>query len=186
MSTAMYHPNRVQPMLLLLFALLLTACATEATSEPNRAPTVAPVVAVGSCTLNLPTETSDEGAIRALLLAEGELVVQQNIESLMQLWDEGAYITDAKNSALDPADDQRWLDKDAIRHRYVRTVFPGAPAVAMPKDLIITIENAQATITATTQIGNEISPAGDRWVLRQSAGCWVIESLTYNLESNAN
>jgi hypothetical protein len=129
-----------------------------------------------------PSVTSDEEAIRAVIEAEADFVVQQEIKTLMQLWHDGAYIADAKNTPTDTTDDQQWLDKDAIRHRYVRTVFPGAPATASPKDLIITINGPQAVITATTQIGTEVSPAGDRWVLSTTDGCWGIDSLTYNLE----
>ena len=170
----------------MLLVLMSTACAIQATPQPLAQATQPVQSPIGSCILNLPPTTSDGEAIHALLVAEGELVVEQNIASLMELWNEGAHITDAKNTALDPTDDQQWLDKDAIRHRYVRTVFPGAPTVAMPKDLIITINDLQATITATTQIGNEVSPAGDRWELRKIGHCWIIESLTYNLESTAN
>jgi len=100
----------------------------------------------------------------------------------MQLWNTGAVVVDAKHTADDSSDDQQWLDKDAIRHRYVRTVFPGAPALAAPKDLVITITGTEATVIATTQIGNEISPGGDRWQLSKQDNCWVIDRLTYNLE----
>ncbi len=178
--------NIALSIILLLLVLVISACTAQEPSAPEAKATEPPLLSVGSCTLPLPQAPSDEDATRALLVAEGELVVKQNIESLMDLWNDGAHITDAKNTALDLTDDQHWLDKDAIRHRYVRTVFPGAPTVAMPKDLIITIDNLQATITATTQIGNEISPAGDRWELVKKGDCWVIESLTYNLESTTN
>ena len=102
----------------------------------------------------------------------------------MALWAEGAAIMDAKHTPDDPDDDQRWHDKDAIRHRYVRTVFPGAPASATPANLTITLDNNQATVRATTQIGGEVSPGGDRWTLVKQGGCWLIETLTYNLESS--
>lgn len=141
-----------------------------------------PPPAVGSCTLNLPANTTDEQAIQAVLAAEGDLVVKQKIDELMLLWQDGSRVTDAKNTPADSADDLFWLDKDAIRHRYVRIVFPGAPKQATPADLQIQIENNRATITATTQIGTEVSPSGDRWVLVKSTDCWQIESLTYNLE----
>jgi hypothetical protein len=116
-----------------------------------------------------------------MLRAEGQLVVDQQIEPLMALWADGSSITDAKNSP-DAADDQNWQDKDAIRHRYVRTVFPGAPAQASPADLQTTIAGDRATVMATTSIGSEVSPAGDRWTLVKRDGCWLLENLTYNLE----
>ncbi|RIK38418.1 MAG: hypothetical protein DCC55_21210 [Chloroflexi bacterium] len=139
-------------------------------------------VQTGSCTLSLPPDAGDEAAIRALLAAEGELVVKQEIDPLMDLWADGGFVSDAKNTPTNPDDDQFWLDKDAIRHRYVRTVFPGAPQQATPADLVIEIDAGRAVVTATTRIGDEISPAGDRWVLVQRGRCWLIESLTYNLE----
>lgn len=138
---------------------------------------------LGSCSLELASTVADEEAIRSVLAAEGEFVVQQEIDALMALWSEGATITDAKNTPNHPNDDQSWLDKDAIRHRYVRTVFPGAPAKADPKDLQIQLMDNRAIVTATTQIGAEISPAGDRWVLVKQGACWEIQSLTYNLET---
>ncbi|MBX3012980.1 MAG: hypothetical protein KF832_15800 [Caldilineaceae bacterium] len=153
---------------------LITGCVSAVPTPPPPP--------VGSCSLALPAAASDTDAIRALLTAEGELVVEQKIDALMQLWDDGAKIVNAKNTPDTTADDQAWFDKDAIRHRYVRTVFPGAPAQADPKDLEIQLFDNQAIITATTQIGDEISPAGDRWVLVRQHDCWLIERLTYNLE----
>lgn len=158
-----------------LCILLTTSCVAPA--EPT------PSALKGSCTLALPATASDEDAVRAMLTAEGDLVVAQNIDALMKLWGAGAKITDAKNTPDNPQDDQAWLDKDAIRHRYVRTVFPGAPAQAAPKDLQLEIVDNRAIVTATTQIGAEVSPAGDRWVLVKANNCWEIQSLTYNLEA---
>ncbi len=108
--------------------------------------------------------------------------MSQEIDALMALWADGSYVANAKHTPDDPEDDQFWRDKDAIRHRYVRTVFPGAPAAAVPADLTIAITGDQADVRSTTQIGGEISPAGDRWTLVKRGDCWLIESLTYNLE----
>lgn len=143
----------------------------------------APKPPAGSCTLNLAADAGDNAAVTAVLRAEGELVASQQIDALMALWAEGSAVVDAKNTPDDPGDDQRWRDKDAIRHRYVRTVFPGAPASAAPADLTITVEGDRATVRATTQIGGEVSPGGDRWTLVKQGGCWQIETLTYNLET---
>jgi len=136
----------------------------------------------GSCTLNLPTTTSDEDAIRAVLTAEGVLVVKQDINGLMALWADESFVADANNTPATQDDDELWRNKDAIRHRYVRIVFPGAPTASKPMDIIITLDGAQAVITSTTHIGNEISPAGDHWELVKVDGCWQIKSLTFNLE----
>ncbi|MEZ4860516.1 MAG: hypothetical protein R3C14_04390 [Caldilineaceae bacterium] len=161
--------------LILALSLLLAGCSSVIT--PQALPRT------GSCTLGIDPTAPATTHIEAVLKAEGDFVVKQKIDDLMALWSEGAYVVNAKNTPNDPTDDQSWLDKDAIRHRYVRTVFPGAPSKADPADLQIVIEGDHATITATTQIGNEVSPAGDRWTLGLHNGCWEIESLTYNLEA---
>lgn len=136
----------------------------------------------GSCGLSLAASASDEEAIQAMLNAEGQYVVSQDIDALMQLWMDGATVVDAKNTPDDVSDDQSWRDKDAIRHRYVRTVFPGAPDVAEPVDLTIRTTGDSAVVQGTTHIGDETSPAGDRWTLIKANDCWLIENLTYNLE----
>lgn len=153
-----------------LLALTLAACSAS------------PSPVGGSCTLNLPSDTSDDDAISAVIHAEGQLVVEQKIDALMALWTDGASITNAKNTPDAADDDQYWRDMDAIRHRYVRMVFPGAPKEASPADLKITHDGDRATVLATTHIGSEVSPAGDRWTLRKQGSCWLLENLTYNLE----
>jgi hypothetical protein len=153
-----------------LLALMLAAC----TGEPGPP--------AGSCTLDLPAGAGDEEAISAVLRAEGRLVVEQQIDPLMALWADGASIANAKNTPGIAEDDQFWRDKDAIRHRYVRTVFPGAPSQATPADLQITLDGDHASVLATTRIGDEVSPAGDRWTLVKRGSCWLLENLTYNLE----
>jgi hypothetical protein len=131
----------------------------------------------------LPAGTGDDAAISALLAAEGDFTVKQDIDSLMRLWAEGSRVVDAKNTPQDDADNQLWDGKDAIRHRYVRTVFPGNPSSAGPANLEITLEGDRAIVIATTRIGSEVSPAGDRWTLIRDGTCWLLESLTYNLET---
>src|SRR3954447_1599823 len=97
---------------LLFFTLLFAGCSSP-TPTPLPAPT--PVPAGGSCTLQ--DVKDDESAIRGLLTAEGQFVVSQNIDALMNLWAENARIMDAKNTPDDSSDDQIWEGKDAIRHR---------------------------------------------------------------------
>ena len=161
----------------LMIGLGLAGCRLTAA-----APTPTPGPPSGSCTLELQQDVSDEEAIAAVLQAEGTLMVDQAIDPLMALWGDGSTIADAKNTPDDESDDQRWIGRDAIRHRYVRTVFPGAPSAASPADLAITIDDDYAVVNATTNIGDETAPAGDRWELQKIDGCWQILSLTYNLE----
>ena len=63
------------------------------------------------------------------------------------------------------------------------TAAPTATATATATATSTETALETATVQSTTQIGAEISPAGDRWVLIKEAGCWSIESLTYNLEA---
>lgn len=161
-----------------LFILILTGCGAGVTSSP----TSSPAPRAGSCMLELGEGASDEDAIRAVVGAEGKLVVTQEVTPLMQLWTEDGFVADAKYTPDEEADDQRWIGSDAIRHRYVRTVFPGAPSAVQPADLDIVIDDARAVVRATTHIGDEVAPSGDRWELIKSDGCWYLNSLTYNLE----
>ena len=156
----------------LFFVLALAGC----TAPPSTA---------GSCRLALAQPGDDTAAIQAVITAEGRFVVTQEIDALMTLWAEDSYVANAKNSAENPDDDQFWRGKDAIRHRYVRTVFPGAPAAAAPPELTIIIDNGRAEVTATTRIGDEVAPGGDRWRLVKQGDCWLIDSLTYNLEATS-
>src|SRR5690349_19430578 len=70
---------------------------------------------VGSCSLPLDATATDEQAIRAVLAAEGELVVKQDINPLMALWADGSSVTDANNTPKNLDDDELWRNKDAIR-----------------------------------------------------------------------
>lgn len=162
--------------------LTLVTCCVWLMAGCKVSPESTTLPATGSCSLGLAPTVDASEAIQTILMAEGKLVVEQEIDALMNLWGEDATIINAKNTPAIPDDDQAWLGKDAIRHRYVRTVFPGAPTQADPKDLQIQILRDQAIVTATTHIGAEVSPAGDRWVLVRQNGCWLLENLTYNLE----
>jgi ketosteroid isomerase-like protein len=126
---------------------------------------------------------TDEEAIRQLILLEGQGVVSQDIEGLMNLWADDAAVTDAKHTPDEADDDAHWRGKDAIRERYVVLVFPGSPAAAGDKDIRLTMKGDTAFATATTVIGGEVSPGGDYWTFVKRAGRWWIEGLTYNLES---
>ena len=169
-----------------LAALLLTVMAVTACSpspEAGISPTGgASPVEIGSCGLELPDTAGDREAITALLRAESAYVVQQDGEALMRLWATDGRIADAKHTPADPGDDQTWEGADAIRHRYLRRVFPGNPSAARPADLTIVLDGDRATVTGTTRIGNEVSPNGDRWQVAKIEGCWVIKELVFDLE----
>lgn len=168
-----------QSLILLILLLWLAACSSPAPT-PQPTATVAPLG--GSCSLPQAVGVSDEDAIRALLVAEGEFVVAQTIDPLMRLWADHGRVVDAKNTPDVADDDQIWDGRDAIRHRYVRTVFPGAPALIDHSDETITLDGDHALVQATATIGAEVAPAGDLWEMVRQDGCWYLLSLTYNLE----
>ncbi len=160
-------------LILLTLLMLISGCAPAATAPA--APTRIPLAAVG-------TPASDEEAIAQILAAEGRGVVVKDIDLLMSLWVEDGKVVDARHTPDDSSDDLIWQGYYAIRDRYITLVFTGNPASAAPADLHIEISGDRAVVTSTTQIGAEISPAGDRWTLVRTSAGWRIESLTYNLE----
>ncbi len=158
-----------------IFLLMLLACTQ--TTPPTEIQSSAKV---GSCALG--DFSTDEAAITAVLNAEGQFVAEKNIDALMNLWAVDGVISDAMHTPNDPADDRHWRGEDAIRQRYVYRVFPGAPAESQQKSLEIAVSGAQAVVTGTTRIGDEVSPGGDRWELRRTNNCWKILTLEYNRE----
>jgi hypothetical protein len=181
---AILETDEMPPYLrVLISCILLAIVALGACTAPRRAaaPASQPVARpAGTAT---PPPATDEEAIRQLVVLEGQDVVSQDIEGLMDLWAVDATVTDAKNTPADTTDDARWSGTDAIRDRYVVLVFPGAPATAGDPAVKITIEGDKATAAGTTTIGSEVSPGGDRWTFVRRDGRWWIESLTYNLEA---
>ncbi len=92
LSSPFHAPASFYLRSLLLSVFILLAGCSSATPAP--VPTLAP--AGGSC--SLPEAADDESSIRALLVAEGEFVVAQNIDALMRLWADDATVADAKNT----------------------------------------------------------------------------------------
>ncbi len=172
------NPRGIQNILLILTGMALVAIAG---CTPSVTATAMPAVVVGSCGLN-DSFSGDDAAIAAVLNAESEFLAEKNIDALMNLWAANGVVSDAMHTPNDPADDRHWRGEDAIRQRYVYRVFPGAPAVSQPKSLEIVVSGAQAVVTGTTRIGDEVSPGGDLWTARRQSGCWLIQSLAYNRE----
>ncbi len=167
-------------------AAWLVALAALSACNPSPQAGVSPTARGGSCGLGLAATAGDQEAITALLRAESAYVVQQDSEALLRLWAPDGRIADAKHTPADPADDQTWEGIDAIRHRYLRRVFPGNPSAAQPADLTIVMDGDRATVTGTTRIGNEVSPNGDHWQVVKVDGCWVIKELVFDLEPVVN
>ena len=165
-------------LLLMVFAVLLVGCGGSAS------PTLLPVVALPTKAppTATPVPANDEEAVKQLIRAEGEGVVQQDIDRLMDIWADDGQIVDANHTPDNASDDAKWVGRDAIRQRYVNLVFPSAPMQAQASDLKVTLEGSKATVTSTTNIGNEVEPGGDKWTLEKRNGRWYITNLTYNLE----
>lgn len=148
---------------LVLLLIALAACQTAPAATPR-------------------SRAGDEAALRQLLQAEADAVVHQDIERLASLWAEDGFVVDARHTSDNEADDAVWRGIDAVLDRYMVVVFPGNPQFAEPADIGIEIAGDTASASSTTRIGNEISPAGDRWEFRHAGGRWWIVSLKYNLE----
>ena len=177
-----------EPTLLALITLhtlliLISACSSTPSPTANNQ-TTASEKRVGSCSLELPASASDEEAIGALIAAESTYMVSQEMAPLMRLWAQDAHITDARHTPDQSEDDHTWRGADVIRHRYVSIIFPSAPSAAQPADLSITIDGERAEVKSTTQIDQEVSLAGDQWEVVKKDGCWLLQSLTFNLEAS--
>ncbi len=156
--------------------LLLSGCGMPKMPPPT------PIQPTSIPRTPTPVPATDEEAIVQLLAAEGEGVVQQDIERLMEIWAEDGAVIDARHTPDDTSDDLTWRGSDAIRQRYVTLVFPGNPTAAGATDVQLTIEGDAAEAHSTTHIGSEVAPGGDRWTFARREGRWFITSLTYNLE----
>ncbi len=128
-----------------------------------------------------PVPANDEEAIRQIAVAEGEAVVQQDIDRLQAMWATDGVVTDANHTPNNPSDDKTWKGWAAIRDRYVNIVFPSNPAFAEHPNIRVTITNDTATAIADTKIGITNLKDNDRWTFRKIDGQWKITSLTFSL-----
>ncbi len=128
-----------------------------------------------------PVPKTDEEAIDQLIVAEGEAVVQQDIDRLQSMWASDGVVTDANNTPSNTSDDKTWKGWNAIRDRYVNIVFPSNPAFAEHPNIRVTITGDTATAIADTKIGVTNQKDNDRWTFRKIDGQWKITSLTYSL-----
>jgi hypothetical protein len=164
--------------LLVLACMMLAACsAPEVPAAPGSIPSPRPR---GTDT---PTPANDEEAVMQLLGAEAEGVVSQDIDRLMEIWDQDGVVTDANHTPDNSADDRVWEGIAAIRERYVNEIFPSAPSSVTHPDVELSIESGTATALTTSTIGIDHAPAGDRWTFAKVDGRWLITSLTFNLEA---
>jgi hypothetical protein len=174
---ALRNVNRTLFGALIVIAVLAAACSPpEVPTVPGEIPSPRPR---GTDT---PTPASDEEAIMQLLNAEGEGVVSQDIDRLMEIWDGDGMVIDAKHTPDNPDDDRVWGGIAAIRERYVNEIFPSAPSSVTHPDVELTIEGNSATALTTSTIGIDHAPGGDRWTFAKRDSRWLITGLTFNLE----
>ncbi len=127
-----------------------------------------------------PVPASDEEAIRQIIVAEGEAVVQQDIDRLQAMWASDGIVTDANRTPDNASDDKAWKNWSAIRDRYVNIVFPSNPAFAEHPNIRVTITGNTASAVADTKIGVTNLKDNDRWTFRKIDGQWKITSLTFS------
>ena len=128
-----------------------------------------------------PVPANDEEAIRQIIVAEGEGVVQQDIDRLQGMWATDGVVTDANHTPDNPSDDKTWKGWAAIRDRYVNIVFPSNPAFAEHPNIRVTLTGDTATALADTKIGITNLKDNDKWTFRKIDGQWRITSLTFSL-----
>jgi len=166
------------------FALLVLVCLMVAACSAPEVPTAAEgIPSPRPRGTDTPTPANDEEAIMQLLGAEAEGVVSQDVDRLMEIWDQDGVVTDANHTPDNSADDRVWEGIVAIRERYINEIFPSAPSSVTHPDVELTIEGDTATALTTSTIGIDHAPAGDRWTFARVDGRWSITSLTFNLEA---
>lgn len=126
-----------------------------------------------------PVPANDEEALRQLIVAEGEAVVQQDIDRLQSMWDKDGVVTDANRTPDNASDDKTWKGWAAIRDRYVNIVFPSNPAFAEHPNIRVTITGSTASAVADTKIGVTNLKDNDKWTFRKIDGQWKVTSLTF-------
>lgn len=172
---------RVAPKIIAVLSALLIfaiACTTQ-----NPAP---PPPTGGGQTTSIPRTTtpvpaSDEEAIRQLVNAECEAVVQQDIDRLQGLWADNGVVTDANHTAANTGDDVTWKNWDALRDRYVNIIFPSNPTFCEHPDIQVQISGNTATATSSVKIGVTNCSNCNNWSFSKIGSGWKITSLTYNL-----
>jgi hypothetical protein len=128
-----------------------------------------------------PVPASDEEAIRQLINAECEAVVQQDIDRLQDLWSSNGVVTDANYTADNTGDDVTWKNWDALRDRYVNIIFPSNPTFCEHPNIQVTINGSNATASSSVKIGTTNCDKCNNWTFTKVGNGWKITSLTYNL-----
>lgn len=157
--------------------ILATACGS---SVPPTVPAVGPGGTAAPRTAT-PVPATDEEAIRQLINAECESLVQQDSDRLQGLWLDNGVITDAMHTKDNTGDDSTWKGWTAIRDRYINIVFPSNPTFCEHPDIQVSINGNSATASSSVKIGTTNCQNCNEWAFTKDGANWRIASLTYNL-----
>ncbi|OQY94882.1 MAG: hypothetical protein B6D41_06695 [Chloroflexi bacterium UTCFX4] len=174
----MFNARITTKIILALSALLIitAACGQTAPPPPTNAPGGGTIARTPT-----PVPASDEEAIRQLINAECEAVVQQDVDRLQSMWADNGVVTDANHTQGNTGDDVTWKGWDALRDRYVNLIFPSNPTFCEHPDIQVTINGSNATATSSVKIGRTNCQNCNEWAFTKNADSWRITALTYNL-----
>jgi len=159
-----------------LFLILAAGCSTTVPTPPSVNPNPTPRSRTAT-----PVPASDEEAIRQLVNAECEAVVQQDVDRLQGLWASNGVVTDANHTKDNTGDDVTWKGWDALRDRYVNIIFPSNPTFCEHPDIQAQVNPPNATATSSVKIGVTNCKDCNVWTFNKANEGWKITSLTYNL-----
>ena len=160
-------------------AITVVACGDQtvpaAPTKPGPKPTI-----VRTPT---PVAATPDEAVRQIINAECEAVVQQDIDRLQGIWATDGVVVDANHSPDSAGDDVTWKGWDAVRDRYVNLVFPSSPTFCEHPGTNVSIgaDNASATATTGIKIGVTTCTDCNKWTFKKVGDAWKIVTLTYNL-----
>ncbi len=174
------HSGSPWAFLLLLGAVTALLVLTAACGGAPTPPTVSNNPPVRQRTPT-PVPATDEEAIRQLINAECEALVQQDVDRLQAMWASNGIVTDANHTKDNPGDDVTWKNWDALRDRYVNIIFPSNPTFCEHPDIQVQLNLPNATATSSVKIGVTNCRDCNTWTFTKSGDGWKITSLTYNL-----
>lgn len=175
----MFSNSRIKILLAVVGILLVSsvACGTGT----NVPPTTRPGPSQGVTRTPTPVPATDEEAIRQLINAECEAVVQQDVDRLQSMWSANGTVMDANHTKDNMGDDVTWKNWDALRDRYVNMIFPSNPTFCEHPNIQVSINGSNATATSSVKIGVTNCDNCNAWTFTKSNDGWRIVSLTYNL-----
>jgi len=150
---------------------LLAGCAAAVTPVAPQAAETPPAIAAPIFAL----QGTAQAAVTALILAERQAAIDQDLALLGQLWDADARIVDGRNSVT-ARDDYIWQGRAAVLDRYHVAVFPFVlpPLGALDAGASIVIVGDVATVRHGV----------DTWQLRKAEQRWWLTELRYQVPTS--